>query len=454
MALDLGTTMIKAAALGEDGLLENIKSVKAPRVRGDGLIRESEAHLYLGRAEDLLNKMRIGLPEDIPIGLASQRSSFLLWERVPGVPVTPLISWEDRRADDWCKAHASDAGRIWQRTGLPLSPHYPGPKLAVLFENDPDLRAKARDGEIMFGQIDTYCTWCWCGVHQVDVSMASRTLCLDLGREDWSSDLLEFFGIPSCILPDIVPTCGRKLSMRDGGVLTSSVSDQAAGLIAVAGLDGEGVLVNLGTGGFVLSQCGSAPKRAEGYLTGPVLMTIDGITQFALEGTINGIGESLSWFDGEVTVPTKDPWPDVFCIPDSAGLGAPFWRADVSMPWSSAIEWKIMEDRARIIMEGIIFRVRQAIEDMAVEQGMVYLSGGLSNIGFIREGLAGCLGRPVHLLNESETTVLGSARLAYSEQSWPSLLTNKILPVGNYSYLADKYDRWKEWSSFYNLTPQ
>lgn len=133
VTLDMGSTRIKAAHLTEKGNLIQIIGIDAPSLTGKELIREGDAIAYTDTAIQVLQKSLKGLPKDIPIGIASQRSSFLLWKKESGKPVTPLISWQDRRANNWCTEHQNKFFDLESYTGLLLSPHYAAPNWRIFF---------------------------------------------------------------------------------------------------------------------------------------------------------------------------------------------------------------------------------------------------------------------------------------------------------------------------------
>ena len=201
IALDLGSTYLKAGLLGRDQRLTGIESSPAPKLEGEGLIRECDGRAYADVAERLLASVSKKLPAGrcaTPLGLASQRSTFILWDRQSGEPVTPMISWQDRRAADWCSRNRGLESEIVSRTGLLLSAHYAGPKLASLLETDSRLCESMRSGQVLFGNLDTYLIWCWTSgkTHHTDLTMAARTLMLDLELRDWSDRLLDLYRIP------------------------------------------------------------------------------------------------------------------------------------------------------------------------------------------------------------------------------------------------------------------
>jgi len=256
------------------------------------------------------------------------------WDKITGKPVTALISWQDRRAYEWCEERRGAFPGLESFTGLFLSPHYAGPKLAYLLSTDNQLRKAAARGNILFGTLETFFIWKMTKgkYHQTDLSMAARTLMADPGKSRWSERLLSFFDIPQLLLPEIVPTFGWSIPLDSGGTLTSSVADQAAGFLGSAGSHDNTVLVNLGTGGFVLHDVGKEMKHIPGYLSGPLFCSPGMDKEYTVEGTVNGIGHSMSMqADGHIELPDQDNIPSLFCMPDYSGAGAPLWLPDMGL---------------------------------------------------------------------------------------------------------------------------
>ena len=149
LALDLGSSQIKTGAMDDLGHLDLLNRMPAPKLKKHGLTRTAPGNAYYHAASNLLKGVELG--PGTPFGISCQRSSFLLWNRRTGRPVTPIISWQDLRAAPWCRRHKDLEQEIRKITGLPLSPHYIGPKLASLFESEPHLGEMAHKGQLLFG---------------------------------------------------------------------------------------------------------------------------------------------------------------------------------------------------------------------------------------------------------------------------------------------------------------
>ena len=444
-ALDLGSTRIKLARLDADGALRVLAASDAPLPRGGESRREFDADEYRSLAESLKSRIEPGAR----LAITSQRSTFVLWDRTSGKPLTPAISWQDRRAAAWCEEHANLGSGLRERSGLPLSPHYAGPKLAVVLDAQPELRRRMHSGEILFGTLETYLAWHWSErrAHETDLSMAARTLLVDVRRRAWSESACEAFGVPRAALPRIVATGGRTTQLTGGVQLACSIADQASGLLAMLPGDERSAFVNLGTGCFVLRPNASVFELVPGYLSGPLRADAEHAT-FALEGTINGGGASVARFgDARPELAAFDAHADAFCLPDENGIGAPHWRALQSFALSSAALGLPRDAQRAVVLEGLVFRVREIIDGLfaTAPPQRVVLSGGLAREPFVARALATCLARNVEVAQEVESTLLGAARLAAGLDPCARPATEVVEPLADALWLRAKYERWRSW---------
>lgn len=450
IGVDLGSTAIKAAILDRDGRLTGVESVAAPALRGPGALREGDAEAYVNAVRGVLRSVRGSVAAGTPLGIATQRSTFVLWDRHDGRPRGPMISWQDRRAAAWCDRHRAIEPEVVRRTGLPLSTHYVGPKLAAMQEADDEFRTALHGGGLAFGTLETYLLWRWSAGrrHETDLTVGARTLLLDLEHTDWSPDLLTHFHVPPAVLPCVTPSCGRDLVLDDGARVTATLSDQAAAALAVFDDGQRTVLVNLGTGAFVLREASRDGPRKPGYLFGPLLAAEGCTTRYALEGTINGSGPALDRFGTAPTDwPERDPCPEAFAVPDSTGLGSPYWRPDVGLTFSPAAGTLSDAARRRIVLEGLLFRIREILDDLCdgAATQRVILAGGVMRDPAVGTGLATLLGRGVERLLERESGLLGAARLAAGLPPYANPQTAGIEPGPSGAYLPEKFRRWQAW---------
>jgi glycerol kinase len=440
LGLDIGSTSLKAGQFHASGTLERLVSSPAPAIAGADPAQEFDPGELLEQCTVLLGTLADEAPAGTPIGIASQRSSFLAWDWKTGKPITPAISWKDRRAADWCRDHTQLSPRTWTVCGLPLSPHYLGPKLASMIAHDPALGEGLASGRLLAGTLDSWLLWNWCGVHEMDVTMAARTALCDPVRRTWDAELLQEFGIPVAGLPRIRGTQRETPAGFRSCPITATISDQASAALATAG-PGR-ALVNFGTGTFVLQPGQSRPTPESGYLWSPMLGQADGSLLSAAEGTINAGGADADRL-GPPAESTPEVPQDVFCFPDNAGWGSPFWNPDGRMVFSESPDPLSPMQRRALFLEGLAFRVLGILEDLGATE--VVVTGGLSRDSVLLDCLASAWPHPVFRSDEPHASLLGAAALA---GGWTPLQTgeNRIPPDNLDPSLGQKWERWKGWA--------
>jgi len=449
IALDLGTTSVKAGLLDQQGELGNVVVRYAPKINEDDGHYESDALAYGAIAEQVLNESIVRAGDCTSLGLCSQRSSFLIWEQDTGQPLTPLISWQDNRGSSSCETLRVHEKSIRALTGLPLTPYYFAPKLHAVLQDNPGWRARLERGELRAGTLDTFLIWRWSGgnAYVTDTSMAARTQLLDIRQQQWSPQLCKLFDIPLGILPEIKPSAGLNLHLSNGLVLQASVGDQSAALFSSVGVDQAEALVNLGTGCFVVRYAPDETMLPDGYLHTLVYSDRERQIHLAIEGTLNSIAAAIAPYPvGECSAEdlAKD---DVFCIAEPSGLGAPYFRGDIGIRFSRPVDHLSQRGIAVLLLEAVIFRVARILEDFhranAIER--VYLSGGLSELPCLQQGIAQCVPCDVFRLQQSESSLHGVALLASGMAPASQRKSEKIFIPANLHMLTQKYQRWKPW---------
>ena len=449
IALDLGTTSIKAGLLDQDGALGHIVTRLAPPISVDNGRYESDALAYALAAEQVLDECVAQAGECQVLGLCSQRSSFLIWEQATGQPITPLVSWQDNRGAASCEALRVHENLIRSLTGLPLTPYYFAPKLRSLLQGNPEWLARLERGELLAGTLDTFLIWRWSGGRHfmTDASMAARTLLMDIRQQQWSPRLCELFGIPASILPEIEPSAGLHLRLDNGLTLQASIGDQSAALVASVSEGRAEALVNLGTGCFVVRYLQDGKIAPDVYLK--TLVYQDGAqhAHLAIEGTLNSIAAALAPYPVGACCAGDLFSGDIFCLAEPSGLGAPYFRNDLGIRFSQPVEHLTQQRIATLLLESVIFRVAQILEDFhrasAIER--IYLSGGLSGLTCLQQGIARCVPFDVYRLSQAESSLQGAALLAAGMAPAAHREAEKISTACDPHVLPEKYRHWKDW---------
>ncbi len=460
IALDLGTTSIKAGLLDRHGTFSHIVVFPVPKINANGGRYESDALAYAAIADQALNEcvaheLTATAGECISpslyssLGLCSQRSSFLIWEQASGKPVTPLISWQDNRGAASCEALRAHENTIRDLTGLPLAPYYFAPKLRVVLQDNPDWCARLARGELLAGTLDSFMIWRWTGGRHfvTDASMAARTLLMDIRRQQWSPQLCDLFGIPLSILPEIRPSAGLNLQLNNGLILQASAGDQSAALFSSVSEDRAEALVNLGTGCFVVRYLLDEEFAFDGYLHTLVYQDSAQHAHFAIEGTLNSVAAALAPYPvGECRI--EDLADDEnFCLAEPSGLGAPYFRNKIGIRFSRPVEHLTQRQVASLLLEAVIFRVARILEDFHRISPLerVYLSGGLSELTCLQQGIARCVPFAVFRLCQTESSLRGAALLAAGMAPAYNRESERVEIDGNAEALLKKYRQWKKW---------
>lgn len=444
IALDLGGSRLKAGRLDDDGRLQDIRSLPAPPPGRSADRHESDAVEYLKRAERLLSHF----PRPASLAISCQRSSFLLWDAHTGRALTPLIGWQDLRARD-VSLPRQQLHWLQQRTGLRLTPYYLAPKAAWLLARHPDWRIKLQRRDWLLGTLDSFLLWHWSAgaCHQMDASMAARSLLMDIHSGQWSEQLCAMFDLPMAMLPEIVASAGLQVPLGKGLTLTTMLADQSAAALAAIGDDHTSVLINLGTGGFLLCRPEAERGMLPGYLQTLLYRSRIGASPIALEATLNGLAPALQGYP--VAACQFDQLAadaELYCSTESTGIGAPYFCGSSGVQCSTPWHDLTPERAAAVLIEGIVFRVCLTLQAFATGCGSqrALIAGGLTRLPALAQGLAACSPLPLARLLETEASLLGAAQLA-SGRDLSVAAHETIAQPESCQPLRDKYQRWRHW---------
>lgn len=371
------------------------------------------------------------------IGITNQRETTGLWERRSGRPLHHAIVWQDRRTTDDCarlQAEGHEA-RVREKTGLVIDPYFSATKIRWLLDHVKGAEEKARAGDVAFGTIDTYLAWMLTGgaAHVTDVSNASRTLLMDLRTREWDRELLDLFGVPRSLLPEIRPssavygvTRGVKV-LPDGIPVAGMAGDQQAALFGQACFRPGEAKCTYGTGAFLLQNTGSEPVFSTHGLLTTVAWSVGGEVAYALEGSSFIAGAAVQWLrDGlgiieksadveALAKKVKDSGGVVF-VPALTGLGAPHWRPEARGLLRGIDRGTTAAHLARATLEGIAFLINDLAEAMRAEAHrpipVFRVDGGACQNDLLMQFQADLLGVPVERPRMIETTAFGAAFLA------------------------------------------
>ncbi|MDN4483798.1 glycerol kinase GlpK [Demequina lignilytica] len=393
------------------------------------------------------------------VGITNQRETTMVWDRATGEPVANAIVWQDTRTQPMVDALAADGGvdRFREITGLPLATYFSATKIAWILDNVPGVRERAEAGELAFGTPDTWVVWRLTGgpdggLHVTDVTNASRTMLMDLDTLDWSEEMLEVFGIPRAMLPEIRSSSevygvvGGQSLLRDVPI-AGILGDQHAAMFGQVAFEPGESKGTYGTGTFLLVHTGETRVRSEhGLITTLAYRIGDAPAQYALEGSIAVTGALVQWLrDNLGSIRSADEIEELaasvpdnggaYFVPAFSGLFAPYWRPDARGAVVGLTQYVTKAHLARAVLEATAFQTKDVVvageADAGVPMRALNVDGGMTSNALLMQLLADVLQVDVVRPVVAETTALGAAYAAG-------------LAVGYWDSLDDLRDNWRE----------
>lgn len=440
LALDQGTSSSKAMVFNLTGRLLGSAQHEFDNIfPADGWVEQDPEVLWrttLLAAREALADANLDAQDVAAIGITNQRETTLVWDRATGECLHNAIVWQDRRTAARCdEMRASGMQQmITQTTGLLIDPYFSATKLTWLFDHVDGLRAKAEAGSVCFGTVDSFLVWRLTkgAVHATDASNASRTLLYDIERHAWSDSLLEYFDIPTVVLPEVRDSAGD-FGMADPEWLGAAVpitgvaGDQQAALVGQACFEPGMAKSTYGTGCFAMINTGPRLLRSHTQLLSTVAYQLAGEATYALEGSIFSAGVAVKWLRDELSLVVSAEQTEaaalraggetggVFLVPAFTGLGAPHWSAQARGLIAGLTLATNRDQLITATLQSVGFQTQDLIEAMAGDGARVEqlrIDGGMVANGWLCQFLADILGMPVERPDITETTALGAAILA------------------------------------------
>lgn len=440
LALDQGTTSSRAIVFDRAGEVRAVAQKEFRQIYPQpGWVEHDPLELWASQNATLLEvltKAHLTADHIAATGVTNQRETTLVWDRETGVPVYNAIVWQDRRTADFCAQLQRDGveAEVIAKTGLRIDPYFSATKVRWILDHVSGVRARADAGKLAFGTVDTWLLWQLTSgrQHITDVTNASRTLLYNIHTGEWDDAMLELFGVPRSMLPEV------RASSEVYGEVSQNLFPAGVPIAGIAGdqqaaLFGQGCFEpgmaknTYGTGCFLLMNTGATPVPSTNNLLTTIAWKIDGKTEYALEGSVFIAGAAVKWLRDELqlvkSVQEVDELaasvPDaggLFLVPAFAGLGAPHWD-----PYARGVAIGITRgtNRAhfcRAVIEAIAFQSADLISCMEKDSGIrlkeLRVDGGASLSRPLMQFQADLLGTPVVRPKCIETTALGAAYLA------------------------------------------
>jgi glycerol kinase len=367
-------------------------------------------------------------------GITNQRETTIVWHAKTGKVLAPAIVWQDRRTSSLCKQMRECKELIHQKTGLILDPYFSASKLLWLKQNNHTVLDAMSKGHCLFGTVDTFILWRLTRgqAHRTEASNASRTMLVNLQSGQWDTDLLNLFGIPESVLPEICDSNAHFGEIDSSFVgsaipITGILGDQQAATVGQCCFSkGEGK-TTFGTGCFSMLNTGNEPVSSSHQLLSTILYQLNGKRTYALEGSLFNAGTSIKWLrdelglienaeQSEAFAKALEDNQGVFFIPAFTGLGAPFWQPSMR---ASFVGLQLASDKkvmVRAVLESICYQVRALMEAKKKDFNGSFIKlkvdGGMTVNNWLMQTLANCLSMKVARRSVSDVTAWGVAMLA------------------------------------------
>ena len=442
-AIDQGTTSTRFIVFDRNGRIVSAAQMEHEQIYPKpGWVEHDPEEIWRRTQDVIVAAMEAkGLrPNDLAaVGIANQRETTILWNRLTGKPIYNALVWQDTRVADDVAEFSANGGqdRFRKKTGLPLTTYFSSLKIRWILNNVAGVRERAEAGEVLFGNVDTYLVWKLTGgpqggIHVTDVTNASRTQLLNLETLAWDNDILSAFGIPKNMLPQIRSSSEIHGSAQIPAIkdvpIAGILGDQQAALFGQTCFQPGEAKNTYGTGCFLLMNTGAHSVRSNcGLLTTVAYKLGSESPQYALEGSIAITGALVQWLrdnlglieksaDIETLARSVKDNGGVYFVPAFSGLYAPYWKTNARGVIAGLTRYANKGHLARAVLEATAFQTREVVEAMAMDSGIqldvLRADGGMTENDLLMQFQADILNRSVVRPEIAEITALGACYAA------------------------------------------
>ncbi len=440
LALDQGTSSSRAIIFDKN---QKIVGVEQQEFRQfypkPGWVEHNPHEIWESQyltAKTLITRLQINPHEIAGIGITNQRETTIIWDKNTGEPIYNAIVWQDKRTSGLCENLKKQGleNYVKENTGLLLDSYFSGTKINWILENVKGARNKAKNGDLLFGTIDTWLVWKLSGgkLHITDYSNASRTLIYNIKNLLWDKKMLEMLNIPENILPE-VKNSSEKFGTTTKELFGSEIpiagiaGDQQAALFGQQCFSAGEAKNTYGTGCFMLMNTAKKPVVSKSGLLTTIAWGLDGKITYALEGSVFIAGAAIKWLrdgikilnsatDTENMIKKTSSTEGVYFVPAFVGLGAPYWDMNARGIITGLTQGVTENHFVRATLEALAYQTKDILDAMSEDSGIelkeLNVDGGASVNSFLMQFQSDILNKPVIRPEVVETTAAGTAFLA------------------------------------------
>ena len=477
IAIDQSTQSTKALLFDSQGhICLRVDRPHRQIIDERGYVEHDPEEIYqnlLALIPELIEKTGVDPKEIAAVSISNQRETSVMWERATGKPVYNAVVWQCARGAAICDSLEDHAETVQQKTGLKLSPYFSAAKLAWIMRNVPGIKERAEKGEICCGTMDSYVVFRLTGGKEfrTDDSNASRTQLFNIHTLQWDEELLSLFGIPACCMAQLTDSDGLFGYTDFGGALPAPVpihcvmGDSHAALFAQGCLT-EGMLkVGYGTGSSIMMNIGEKPILSQRSIVTSLAWKLKGQVNYILEGNVNYSGAIVTWLkdqagllktaaESQALAEQANPSDKTYLVPAFSGLGAPYWRSDVSAAFIGMSRTTGRAELVRAGLEAIAYQITDIVQLMQQEANIseieLRVDGGPSRNKWLMQFQSDMLKSPVLVPEAEELSCVGVAYAAgmalglYDDSIFENNRYFRYEPRMDETTRQEKHAGWKE----------
>ena len=477
IAIDQSTQSTKALLFDSQGhICLRVDRPHRQIIDERGYVEHDPEEIYqnlLALIPELIEKTGVDPQNIAAVSISNQRETSVMWERATGKPVYNAVVWQCARGAAICNSLEDHAETVQQKTGLKLSPYFSAAKLAWIMRNVPGIKERAEKGEICCGTMDSYVVFRLTGGKEfrTDDSNASRTQLFNIHTLQWDEELLSLFGIPACCMAQLTDSDGLFGYTDFGGALPAPVpihcvmGDSHAALFAQGCLT-EGMLkVGYGTGSSIMMNIGEKPILSQRGIVTSLAWKLKGQVNYILEGNVNYSGAIVTWLkdqagllktaaESQALAEQANPSDKTYLVPAFSGLGAPYWRSDVSAAFIGMSRTTGRAELVRAGLEAIAYQITDIVQLMQQEANIseieLRVDGGPSRNKWLMQFQSDMLKSPVLVPEAEELSCVGVAYAAgmalglYDDSIFENNRYFRYEPRMDETTRKEKHAGWKE----------
>ncbi len=478
ISIDQSTQGTKALLFDKNGTLMCRADVPHKQIVNDlGWVSHNPEEIYenvVKAVRGVLAKANVSPENIIGIGISNQRETSVLWDKKTGLSLNNAIVWQCARATEICERDDVKASsqKVFEKTGIKLSPYFPASKIAWLIENTEGAKEKQKRHEICHGTVDSYLVYRLTKgeVYATDYSNASRTQLFNIFELKWDEEICKLFGINPEDMPKVMDSNACYGYTDFEGLFTEPIPVQSVLGDSHGALFGQGCRMagmakaTYGTGSSIMMNIGENPLLSKNGLVTSLAWGIDGKVNYVLEGNLNYTGAVITWLkddmeliesaaDTESLAMAANKNDSLYLVPAFTGLGAPYWNSHAKAAIVGMDRTTKKKELVRAALECIAYQITDIIKAMGQDAGEAIselrVDGGPTRNGYLMQFQSDISGLKVQVPNQEELSGIGAAYLAgislglWNEEIFSKMKRNTYSPVMDEKVANEKYAGWK-----------